>query len=207
MTKSPPMRESAVMISSTIPSAKYSCSGSPLKLTKGRTAIEGLSRTASAGLGGLAVTGLASTGGAGSCSSRTTPTKRMPLRGTVRIRRCACPLSPTALRAALMRLVIVVSETTRPPQIASRIIPADDPLAVANQINQEVKDLRFERDPLAATPEFTPVNVKYMIAKDKFHGPSSEDRSDGAILNESSTKSQRKINLTSALPQSLQGGV
>src|ERR1700758_601924 len=37
------MRLSAVMISSTIPSAKYSCSGSPLILAKGSTAIEGLS--------------------------------------------------------------------------------------------------------------------------------------------------------------------
>ena len=111
------MRDSAVMISSTIPSAKYSCSGSPLRLAKGRTAIDGLSRRASAGLGGSAAIDRAS---AGSCSSCTTPTKRMPLRGTVRISRCAPPVSPIALRAALMRLVIVDSETILPPQIASR---------------------------------------------------------------------------------------
>jgi len=36
------MRDSAVMISSTMPSAKYSCSGSPLRLAKGNTAIDGL---------------------------------------------------------------------------------------------------------------------------------------------------------------------
>jgi hypothetical protein len=47
MTKSHRMRESAVMISSTIPSAKYSCSGSPLILAKGSTAIEGLSGSGS----------------------------------------------------------------------------------------------------------------------------------------------------------------
>src|SRR5262249_2774753 len=41
--------ESAVMISSTMPSAKYSCSGSPLMFAKGSTAIDGLS-----GRGGLA---------------------------------------------------------------------------------------------------------------------------------------------------------
>ena len=35
------MRESAVMISSTMPSAKYSCSGSPLRLANGSTAIDG----------------------------------------------------------------------------------------------------------------------------------------------------------------------
>jgi len=37
------IRLSAVMISSTIPSAKYSCSGSRLILAKGNTAIDGLS--------------------------------------------------------------------------------------------------------------------------------------------------------------------
>src|SRR6516225_5818382 len=44
MTKSQRIRESAVMISSTMPSAKYSCSESPLILAKGNTAIDGLSR-------------------------------------------------------------------------------------------------------------------------------------------------------------------
>ena len=39
------MRDSAVMMSSTMPSAKYSCSGSPLILVNGRTAMEGLSGT------------------------------------------------------------------------------------------------------------------------------------------------------------------
>src|SRR5580704_6629277 len=38
------------MISSTMPSAKYSCSGSPLILANGSTAIEGLSGSGSAGL-------------------------------------------------------------------------------------------------------------------------------------------------------------
>jgi hypothetical protein len=36
------------MMSSTIPSAKYSCCGSPLKFEKGRTAIEGFSGKLSA---------------------------------------------------------------------------------------------------------------------------------------------------------------
>jgi len=42
-TNSQRMRLSAVMISSTMPSAKYSCSGSPLRLANGSTAIDGLS--------------------------------------------------------------------------------------------------------------------------------------------------------------------
>src|SRR5437868_2885677 len=36
------MRERPVMMSSTMPSAKYSCSGSPLMFWNGRTAIDGL---------------------------------------------------------------------------------------------------------------------------------------------------------------------
>jgi hypothetical protein len=44
MTKSQGNREIAVMISSTTPSTKYSCSGSPLILAKGSTAIDGLFR-------------------------------------------------------------------------------------------------------------------------------------------------------------------
>ena len=43
MTKSQWMRLSAVMISSTMSSAKYSCSGSPLMFWNGKTAIDGLS--------------------------------------------------------------------------------------------------------------------------------------------------------------------
>jgi len=49
ITNSQRMRDSAVMISSTMPSAKYSCSGSPLRLAKGNTAIDGLSGKDSAG--------------------------------------------------------------------------------------------------------------------------------------------------------------
>jgi hypothetical protein len=43
------MRDSAVMISSTIPSTKYSCSGSPLILANGNTAMDGFSGSGSAG--------------------------------------------------------------------------------------------------------------------------------------------------------------
>ena len=43
ITNSDLKRDSAVMMSSTTPSAKYSCSGSPLRLVNDNTAIEGLS--------------------------------------------------------------------------------------------------------------------------------------------------------------------
>ena len=43
MTNSSENRDSSVMMSSVMPSLKYSCSGSPLRFVKGSTAIEGLS--------------------------------------------------------------------------------------------------------------------------------------------------------------------
>ena len=43
ITKNQRSFDNAVMISSVMPSEKYSCSGSPLRLTKGSTAIAGLS--------------------------------------------------------------------------------------------------------------------------------------------------------------------
>src|SRR5215471_17010480 len=49
ITESHLMRDRPVMISSTMPSAKYSCSRSPLMVWNGRTAIEGLVGNARAG--------------------------------------------------------------------------------------------------------------------------------------------------------------
>jgi len=104
MTKSHGSRAIAVVISSTMPSAKYCCSGSLDRLRNGRTTMD--SR------GGGDDTG------AGSCASRTMPIKRTPFRGKVRIHRCAAPLSPSALRAAFMRAASAESETIRPPHTA-----------------------------------------------------------------------------------------
>src|SRR5215831_4293003 len=46
ITNSQRIRDSAVVMSSTMPSAKYSCSGSPLRFWNGRTAMDGLSGSA-----------------------------------------------------------------------------------------------------------------------------------------------------------------
>jgi hypothetical protein len=49
MTNSERMRDSAVVMSSTMPSAKYSCSGSPLIFSNGSTTSDGLSGNGRAG--------------------------------------------------------------------------------------------------------------------------------------------------------------
>ena len=51
-----------------------------------------------------------------SAGAFTAPMKRKPLRGMVRISCCSRLLSPTAVRAALIRLVSVDSDAIRPPQ-------------------------------------------------------------------------------------------
>ena len=57
MTKSHLIRDSAVITSSTIPSVKYSCSGSPLRFSNGSTAIDGLSGSGSSVKAAAAVIG------------------------------------------------------------------------------------------------------------------------------------------------------
>jgi hypothetical protein len=54
ITKNQRIFDRAVTRSSVMPSAKYSCSSSPDMLSKGRTAIEGLSGSGKGSLAGLA---------------------------------------------------------------------------------------------------------------------------------------------------------
>ena len=102
------------MMSSVMPSAKKSCSGSPLMLVNGSTAIEG--RWGSAKTGFAPQTSPGAAAGVLSCTS---PTNRRPLRDSVLISRCSFPLSPSATRAALIRVASADSDTIRPPHTAS----------------------------------------------------------------------------------------
>src|SRR5262245_34325625 len=139
------------MISSTIPSAKYSCSRSPLILSNGSTAIDGLSGSGR-GFGVVAV--LPGTSFTFSASQVTTPTKRKPLRETVRINRCSSPVSPIAWRAALMR---VVGNETSGPNRVQQVILGDHALSILNQINQQIENLRPDGDLLGTSPKLAPV--------------------------------------------------
>ena len=89
-------------------------------LVKGSTAMTGASVGAKAArdFSGGASCGAVS---APLAATRTAPTKRSPLRATVRISFCSAPLSPTAVRAALTRLVRVESETILPSHTAANI--------------------------------------------------------------------------------------
>ena len=192
MTNSSENRDSSVMMSSTMPSAKYSCSGSPLRLVKGRTAIEGLSGRARAGLGG-------STGPRrhpcrdGPCSSRTAPTKRKPLRGSVLISRCSSPLSPIAPRAALMRVVSAASETMRPlPDGGDQVVLADHALPVADQVVEQIEHLRRQRRSASAPRRSSRRSVSSTQSSKRYRKLFSSARSDPSEATVARRKTAKK---------------
>jgi hypothetical protein len=49
--------------------------------------------------------------------------------------------------------------------VCDQIVPADDPLPVLQQVNDQVKNLRFDRDLLAAAPQFMALNVERVFAE------------------------------------------
>ena len=69
-----------------------------------------------------------------SIASRTMPTKRKPLRGSVLMRRGFSPELPITLRATFRRVVSAASDTLRPFQMAFKIVFADHTLPVPDQV-------------------------------------------------------------------------
>ena len=85
----------------------------------------------------------------------------------VRIRLCCSPLSPMALRAALMRLVSVeFRHDAALPDGGDEVVLADHALAMLDQVDQEIEHLRLERNQIAAAPEFAPVRVEGISLKE-----------------------------------------
>ncbi len=110
MTKNERMRESVAVIASTTLSAKNSCSGSPDMLSNGRTAIDGLSGNASAGL-----TRKIEAAAAPSSAPRT-PKART---GCTMFFTACSPWSSNATALRLRCVIWTVSDTVMPPGSAS----------------------------------------------------------------------------------------
>ena len=86
-------------------------------------------------------------------SSRTAPTNRRPLRGSVLISLCRSPVSPIALLAALIRLNNADSEMARPCQTDAReVILADHTITVPDQVNKEIEDLGLDSHKVRSPP-------------------------------------------------------
>src|SRR5262249_40877408 len=100
------------MMSSTMPSAKYSCCGSPLRLVKARTAMDGLSGSLGAGLGVPTAPSSPATGPSPG-TSRTAPSVDMSAR--------VSPGLLCAARRGQHRLLHILKEVemvqTRPAQL------------------------------------------------------------------------------------------
>src|SRR4030088_1688460 len=104
--------------------------------------------------------------------------KPMPPRCPRRASPCTLPLSPTALRTALMRLVSVDPETTRPFQIASIRSSLLSTRSRLRQMDQQVEYLRLHGDAPAAAAQLAPLHVKDLIIKEKLRpGQSTKRRS------------------------------
>ncbi len=73
-----------------------------------------------------------------------------------------------------------VRNDTATPDRRDEIASADDPLAVLQQVNQNVEDLRLDCNPLRAAPQLALFRIKYMIDKDKTHCSAPE----GGALND-----------------------
>jgi len=87
--------------------------------------------------------------------------------------RCAAPLSLTALRAALSRVVRRVRDDPPSPNAVDQIILADDPATVPHQIDEKVEHLRFERDRLSPVAQLASLEIEHVIAKPENHPRSS----------------------------------
>ena len=174
MTKNQRNLDSAVMMSSLIPSEKYSCSGSSLMLLNGSTAMAGRSGNGGAGcesleasVGGELIADAASS----SVCMRTSPMKRRPLRAMVRIKllipaavadRPSGRVDPAGQRR--------VRHDSSAPYRSDEVILADDAIVILHQVDQQVEHLRFDLDRLIAAAQFAAAGIENVIGKTKQHG-------------------------------------
>jgi hypothetical protein len=59
------------------------------------------------------------------------------------------------------------------PNALDQFILADDPAAVAHQIDEQVEDLRFERDRLGPAAQFASLDIEHVVTKPEDHPCSS----------------------------------
>ena len=164
------------MMSSLMPSEKYSCSGSPERLTNGSTAIAVRSSAGS---------GWCSGSPAGSSGWGAARVRFAAVRGSrLHVADEAKALSRDGadhdliLAAVADRLARGVDparqrgfgDDAAVPHRLDQIVLGDDVVAVFDQVNQEIEHLRLDRDALAAAGQLAEVDIKHMVGKVKLHG-------------------------------------
>ena len=173
ITKNQRSFDSAVMMSSLMPSEKYSCSGSPLMLVNGSTAMAGRSGS------GMTLRACASpmrlrAGAAGdepmldAHSHVADEAKALARDGADQ------PLLLAAVADRLARGIDAAGQRrfrndAAAPDRVDKVVLADDALAVLHQVIEQVEHLRLDGNRVGAAPQLAPVRVEHMIAKEKLH--------------------------------------
>ena len=160
ITKNQRSFDSAVMMSSLMPSEKYSCSGSSLMLTKGSTAIDGPARQRRDGR-------LASTGGAAAAPLVLHVADETETLARDGADQC---LVLAAVADGLARGVNAAGEgrfrdDAAMPDRRNQIVLADHAVAVLDQKDQEIEHLRLERNQFPGVLELTRVRVELIFFK------------------------------------------
>jgi hypothetical protein len=55
------------------------------------------------------------------------------------------------------------------PNRPYEIVPADNAVTVLHEVGQEIEYLRLDRDRGRATAQLAPIDIKYMVSKEKLH--------------------------------------
>ena len=157
ITKNQRSLDRAVMMSSLMPSEKYSCSGSPLMLTKGSTAMAGRSGSGNAGrdcswmYGGLR---LPKAGSVPSCLDAHGADEAETFARDGADQFLVSAAVANRVSRGLMRLVRVESDTIRPPQIeAIRSSLLTTRSRFCTRYNQQIEHLRLDGDGLGTAAQ------------------------------------------------------
>ena len=159
ITKSHGRRDSPIVISSRIPSAKYSCSGSELKFAKGRTAIDGVSGSAMDASQFLAQLRPLLRFSFHHLSDKTDSLAWQCFDQALLLAGIADCI-PGGVQAGRQRSV---RDNASVPNDTDEVVFADDALPISNQIIEQVKNLRCHRYCFPAPMQFAPLRVKCVI--------------------------------------------
>ena len=173
ITKNQRSLDSAVMMSSLMPSEKYSCSGSPLMLMKGSTAMAGRSGS---GKAGASARGFQPAWTGGICRFVVIWLRAHVADEAEALARDSADqlLVLAAVADCLSRGIDAAGQgrirhDPAAPDRSDEIVLADDAIAVLHQVNQQVEHLRLDVYRNFGAPEFAPFNIDLVVTKAEDH--------------------------------------
>ena len=158
MTKNARLRDRAVVMSSTMPSEKYSCSGSLLRFAKGSTAIDGLSEVAAER---FAWSGVSRCVIFANDSDKSHPPSREGLDQPL----CLAVVAQLGARSVDTGAQSGIGYDTSTPHLGDQFVPADDMRSALDEIEEEIEDLWLEVDRYRATKQFAAIRIERKVFK------------------------------------------